>query len=152
MTVRCNILDVLRVFPRYTGDKSNKCTVRGRWTYTCAHLASERQKRDLRKWIGRMEDASCRPPIRWVDVTGDDLVLMHCSVYFKKLWGYARRAFVWQYRKRDLPVVARMDGLLFIWNGTHRTTVCRLAGRPLRARLFNVDQFRRWERARGNRK
>lgn len=144
---------VLAVFPRYSQDNGPRWPDDGIKTLCSGRVITKRQLERVRTWICRMEDAKLRPVVRMVTVTGKDLRLLHRAVYFKGLLHYAR-SWAWNRRRwRNLPVVVRMDGLLYVWNGTHRTTLCRLAGRKLRAKVFNVDQFRKWERAnRGNRK
>lgn len=86
-----------------------------------------------------------RSVVQMVDVSGDNLYVLHRAVKAKHLIWMFKRNWSWQNWKRyRLPIYLRHNGNLIIWNGTHRMTLARLANRKVRARVFDLDKFCEW--------
>lgn len=64
----------------------------------------------------------------------------------------AAQNFAWQkwpWRKR--PMIFKFEGRYIVWNGTHRTWLCLLAGRKMKSGFANLDKWLK-EKKRGKRK
>lgn len=111
----------------------------------------------IEKIIRRLDDAVSDgkwiPFVDWVDVSGDNIWVLHRALEWRHLKWLCSRNFAWQkWRYGRLPIYVRFHGKLIVWNGTHRMTLGRLAGKKIRAAVLDLDAFLRWskkEKARG---
>lgn len=101
----------------------------------------------LKKVMVKYDRAAKRPEVERVDVSGDNVWTIQRTLKVATLQYLFRRDFEWQvWRTSRLPILIRYAGKLVVWNGTHRTVLARLAGKKLRARVIDLDEFIRWSR------
>lgn len=143
--IRVPIDRALSMMPRCTGDK---WLPNGRLLMTNARTLPRSVDRCIHKLMDQYcESTPVRSRIEWVDVSGDNIWCLHASVKWRTIKYLRKRGWSWQRWKRDkLPSYIKYKGRLIIWNGTHRMTLCRLAGRPVRARLVDMDKFLKWRK------
>lgn len=99
----------------------------------------------VKKIIARRDRSGLKNPIRWVDVTGDNLSYLQRTVKSRTMLYLLARGFRWNgWKKSKLPIFVFYFGHVIVWNGTHRTILSRLAGRRVRARVIDLDAFAAW--------
>lgn len=131
------------MLPRYHNCRA--WNIEGCWVMTNARMLPKRVDRVMHKVMCAIGARDWIPPIEMVDVTGDNVYVLHRSVSAKKLMWMFKRNWSWQnWRRYRLPNYIRHKGKLIIWNGTHRMTLARFANRKVRARVYDVDKFFAW--------
>jgi len=98
-------------------------------------------------WASHCPKAVCQR-IEWVDVSGDDVWFFHRTLWVKSLMWLVKRDFEWQrWKETKLPCIIRFRDKLIVWNGTHRTTLCRVAGKKVRAHVTDLNKFMEWRKS-----
>lgn len=139
--MKIDLLAAIKMLPRFQrfGDSWN---VDGKFSMTNGQRLPVASDKAIHKLMDSMLAHSFKPTVELVDVTGNDVWVLHRHLRFKNLVWLAKRDWSWQkWPREDLPTYIRYNGRLIIWNGTHRMTLCRLAGRKVRARIWDVTKF-----------
>lgn len=156
-------VDVLRAFelfaPGFDYTTRGKQVWRTRAPKVCINVqeVNDAFDRRLHKAVDAFFDAEVDYP--------DNGLFDVCEAHrLKRLWTIQRvlvpRHFRWlaaqnfawnKWRGKKLPCIVKFEGRYVIWNGTHRTWLCLLAGKQLRCSFCNVDKWLRGKK-RGKRK
>lgn len=143
------------IMPRYDNNKTGTKThyhIGGKQTCFAGRVLPRAVDIPFRKIADRVDPIeNGRFTVEHVDVvaahTKMNLWFLHFGVKVATLEWLAR-SFAWQKwstrpgrvdNAQALPIVIKYQGRIIIWNGTHRTVICILAGKKLRCRLVNLD-------------
>lgn len=140
---RADILAAIDLLPRYNVRNRKYWTVDGTRTFIRGRQMDVRERRMIDRlafkgrWIkGDVVGAS---HVEWVKPNLKTLRLTHGNLRPDGLIWLAKRNFQFNnWRKHRLPFFVRYAGRMFLLNGHHRCALCRLARRPLRARVTDL--------------
>lgn len=139
----------LHLLPRFNVDSRHRAS-RG-WPQTGnrmqfnSRLLPKHVDKLVRKIMTKHDYSGRKIPVRWVDVTGDNLSYLQRTVKSRTMMYFLARGFRWNgWKKSKLPIYVLYYGHVIVWNGTHRTILSRLAGRRVRARVIDLDAFAAW--------
>lgn len=145
----------LEMLPRYNINRSNTRTRwsgRGRRMMTSLGTIPSKPDKLIRRIMENMFALNYPAKIEMVDVSGDNVWVVHSSLRSHHARWLCNRGWTWQrWCKRKLPAIVRFKNKILIWNGTHRTVLCRLAGKRLRAKVYDICEFAAWREARDDR-
>ncbi len=128
----------IRELPRYT--RADTYRPDGKWAvFNAQRLKSSTEKHIAS--VARIGDRENAWRTRWVDVSGDNVWTIQRRLRFETLWFLSRDWKFNQWAYWRLPCIIRHAGKIIIWNGTHRTTLSRIAGRRIRAQVLDVDEL-----------
>lgn len=143
---KVDLLAALNMLPRWT--RSNYWRVDGKKCMTNAQECPTRIAKLIHKMMDSVFDCGFPRKVEWVDVSGKNIWVFHRSLKVPHLMWLYRRGWSWQkWPARKLPIYVRYAGKLVIWNGTHRMTLARLAGRKVRARVYDIDKYMVWRKS-----
>jgi hypothetical protein len=138
---RIDIRKAVAILPRYN-------TPRGPWTPTGSRCIARAQvlppkvEKPFRKHAQSMLTDCWGYTVERVDVSGKDVWTLHAALRVKSLEWLLKRNWRWQdWPRSKLPIYIRYRGRLIVWNGTHRMTLGKLAGRKVRARVYDLDAY-----------
>lgn len=148
---RVDLRAALDMLPRLNFAKGAKRTDKycSNGRYLCCNYDVLPSKIDslFRRVIAQIDASKFTDSIEWVDVSVKGIWVMHRCLKVRNLMYLYRQCWKWQRWKRSrLPIYIRYHGKLVIWNGTHRATLGRLAGRKVRARVLDIDAFFRYKK------
>lgn len=142
-----NLADVrrmLHILPRYT-NKGSSTRYHPEGVATCFNgfLLPGPIERALKKALDKHEPIDNEFfNVKAVDVS--HAFVLHIGVQMVNLHWLARN-LDWQRwspsatEGKALPIVIRFQEKLIVWNGTHRSLICRMLGKKLRARYVDLD-------------
>lgn len=146
---RIDLRAALDMLPRW--NYNNSWSITGRKTMINGHLLPKKVDTVIKKLMRRGFHLEYKAPIEYVDVSGDNVWVLHRVLLIRSLMYLYKKNWHWQnWPRHKLPVYIRYHGKLVIWNGTHRMTLCRLAGRKVRARIYDVDKYIAWRAKHGD--
>lgn len=138
----------IQMLPRYNVRSPRTWRVDGDRMQTNAQYLPDVVQKSIKKIMGKVDRLHFKPKIEDVDVSGNEIWVLHRQVATKNLLWLAKRDWtkLQHWPDSKLPVYLRWKGRLIIWNGTHRMTLGRLRGLKVRARVFDLNEFAEWSK------
>lgn len=140
-------MDVL--LPRYNhaGNSGANWPITGKKSVFNSQILPANVDRAMRKCVDRYDEADLMPPIRYLDVSGPEVWFIQRQLLVGTLMFMLRKLWKWQnWSRKRLPLHVLYKGRIIVWNGTHRTVLCRLAGKRIRTRVIDLDWFFEWRK------
>lgn len=138
----------IQMLPRYYRRRPTDWSLNGDRMQTNAQLLPSAVEKGIKKLMGCVDRQHFKPTIEDVDVSGNEIWVLHRQVASTNLLWLAKRDWTklqnWPTSK--LPIYVRWKDRLIIWNGTHRMTLGRLRGLKVRARVFDLNEFAEWSK------
>lgn len=145
---RIDLRAAIDMLPRYAGSMSTtRWTVNGPKMMTNARQCPIKIQDHLHNVMTSVDDHHYPPHIEWVDVSSENIHVLHRNLSARSLMFLYGKKWQWQkWPRHRLPIYLRFKGKLIVWNGTHRMTLGRLTGKKIRARVFDLDHFFKWKK------
>jgi hypothetical protein len=144
-----NLADVrhmLNIVPRYTNNKSGKVTrYHPEGVATCFNgfLLPGPVEKALRRALDKQFPGDDYDfTVKAVDIS--NAFVLHIGLQMANL-RWLTRNIDWQKwspnatEAKALPIVIRFQAKLVVWNGTHRSLICRMLGKKLRCKFIDLD-------------
>ena len=140
-----DLLDALDMIPRWT--RRDTWRPDGKKMLTNSKVLPDRVERSIRKIMEAVDRLHFKSTIQMVDVSKDNVWVLHSALIVRSLMYLCRRRWAWQdWKLGRLPIYLRYNGKIIIWNGTHRMTLGRLCHRKIRARMLDLNEFSKWSK------
>lgn len=147
---RVDLRAALDMLPRLNfgrGSRRDKYTTTGQNVACNYDVMPPNIDKLLHRVICQVDDSNFVPIVEQVDVSGTNVWVIHRCLKVRNLMWLYRQSWQWQkWKFSKLPIYIRYRGKLVIWNGTHRCTLGRLAGRKVRARVIDIDKFIKYKK------
>lgn len=137
----------LDMLPRYdSGDVYKpRWKMNGKKCMINMTLLPARMEKLIRRIMATIDERHYEPDIEFVDVENEHIEVLHRCLRVKTLDYLYKNNFKFNdWAPGKLPIYLRFRGHLIIWNGTHRMTMGVLAGKKIRARVFDFVKFQKW--------
>lgn len=122
--------------------------VDGKWGMFNSQRLPPKADRAVHNLVGAWERSPLKMTVRRVDVSNAEVWTIQRNITYKTMRYLLRKEFAWQNWPRwRLPIFVLWQDRTIIWNGTHRSLICRLAGRKCRGRVIDMNEFSKWRKS-----
>lgn len=144
-------LDLLS--PRFNikrGRSGKTWPITGNWMQFNSQLTPKHVDRLLSRIIQRHDRSGRSSFVAWIDTAGlhsrGKLWYLQRILRCATLQYLLKRGWDWntKFKRWELPIYVYFGDKVIVWNGTHRTILSILAGRRLRARVIDLNDFLAW--------